>query len=72
MTYRIETDFIRDEVRRMHTIQGVTDDEANAGRRAYQNREGDGITFVENATGTTWFYFWHEVTDVRFIPEEAS
>lgn len=69
MTYRIEADFTRDGLHRTHAIHNVTEDEARAGMLAYREREGDGITFRENATGTTWFYFWREVTDVRFIPE---
>lgn len=69
MTYRIEAWIVRDGQPRTHTIHNVTDHDAHAGMRANRDRDGDGVTFVENETGTTWFYFWREVTDMRFIPD---
>lgn len=73
-TYHVEVDVVRDGRPYIHSIDNVTAANAQAARCEWDDRAGEGFGFVDNATGVSWFYFWHEIRDLRIIAEpcEAS
>jgi hypothetical protein len=68
VNYSVQVVFCRDGQVRVHNVARVTEAEADLLRIAWASREGDGLTFRENATSQTWFYFWHEIRDVNIAP----
>jgi hypothetical protein len=66
--HSVQVVFFRDGKVGIHQVDNTTEAAADLLRNAWDSREGDGLTFEENATGQRWFYPWHEIRDVNIAP----
>lgn len=66
--YSVQVVFCRDGRVGVHSVERMTEAEADLLRIAYSMQTGAGLTFGENATGQTWFYLWEEIRDVNIAP----